>query len=331
MGGAALFVVAAGYLAIRLIQGTPAAGPVATATPDAPAQPSTEPSVQVEESVLNIPDVGPALAEARRSLETRDYRTAAARAEAVLALERGNVEGDRVLRAARDAVRRGDAAARELKAALDAGDPDQASAALKRLVTLDPHNPDMAALTLRVGDMVRLRAADAQRALDQARRQPPPSPVAPTSAPVQHSVAPPTTLPVPTPPPATAPPVTLPAAAPPTSMSPAQMDAARKAIRGVLEEYRSAVETRNADYLRRVAPGVDHEALRSAFAAVASMEVKIEVKDVSVSQGGETATAICLVTYTPKPKPAGRIAPTPTTFRLRRSGNVWIIEDVARK
>ena len=114
-------------------------------------------------------------------------------------------------------------------------------------------------------------------------------------------------------------------------MSPAQMDAARKAIRGVVEEYRSAVETRNADYLRRLAPGVDHEALRAAFAAVASMEVKIEVKDVNVSPNGDTATASCLVTYMPKPRPAGRISPVPTTFRLRRSGNVWIIEDVSRK
>jgi hypothetical protein len=32
----------------------------------------------------------------------------------------------------------------------------------------------------------------------------------------------------------------------------------------------------------------------------------------------------------PKPKPAGGVKPVPTTFRLRRAGDVWIIDDVSR-
>jgi hypothetical protein len=97
----------------------------------------------------------------------------------------------------------------------------------------------------------------------------------------------------------------------------------------VLDEYRAAFETRNADALRTVQPGVDYDAMKSVFATVTGYTVRIDVKEVTVS--GDTGLARCVVTYNPVPKPAGRIQPVPTTFHLRRRGDVWLIERLERK
>jgi tetratricopeptide (TPR) repeat protein len=261
------------------------------------------------------------VAEARRSLEAHDYRSAAARAEAALVQTPGDPDAERLLGEARAALRRGEAAARDLRQVLDSGDADRASQALGRLMDMDPRNPELPRLTLRVNQLLKEQAVAAQRALDQARQQPPIVP--PRTASPPATPAPPTPAP-PTPAPATAAPVV-----PSIALTPAQVEAARKDIRGVLQEYQTAVETRNAEYLRRLAPGLDYETLRTTFAAVAGMDVKIDVKDVSVS--GDTAAAQCLVTYTPNPRPAGKLKPVPTLFRLKRVGAVWIIEEVLRR
>ena len=329
-GGAAVLVVAAGLVGVLLTREAQSpVPPPATAAPSSPVPPSAAPSA--EPSAQPPLDLGPAVAEARRSLEARDYRTALSRAEAVLAMDRGNAAAEKVLGDARDAIRTGDAAARDLRSALDARDADRASSALKRLGSVDPRNPELAALTVRVGDVVSRRAAEAQRALQEAeaRRRAPPATPAPTprATPVPQATAPPPT-PHPTPPPPTVPTAPPPTAAP-APLTPAQVELARRAIRGVLDEYRTAVGTLNAEYLRRLHPKVDYEGMRANFGNVQEIDVKIDVKDVAVAAAGDTATAQCLVTYTPKPKPVGRMKPVPTTFKLRRTGtNLWIIDEV---
>jgi hypothetical protein len=97
----------------------------------------------------------------------------------------------------------------------------------------------------------------------------------------------------------------------------------------VLDEYRAAFETRNADALRAVQPGVDYEAMKQVFATVTGYTVRLEVKDVVVK--GDSAQARCVVTYSPVPKPAVKIQPVPTVFHLRRSGDLWVIERLERR
>jgi hypothetical protein len=117
-------------------------------------------------------------------------------------------------------------------------------------------------------------------------------------------------------------------AAPATPVTPQTEAQARQSIQGALEAYRAAFESLSADALRAIHPTVDYDTMKARFASVTAFEVKMKVQSISVQ--GEIATAACLVTYTPKPKPAGRIPPVATTFYLKRSGAVWIIDRVSR-
>jgi eukaryotic-like serine/threonine-protein kinase len=326
VGAAGAVAVGIAYAAFRISQGS-APSPSPSSPAASPIPPTLSSSVRVQGSVsVSSPtaDHGEALAQARRSLQARDYRATVERLEPVLAGAPRNEDARRLLDEAQVALRRGEAAARELDAALDAGDAGRASTALARLQALDPRHPDLPALSVRLNEALRREALEAQRALEQARRQPPPTAPVTTMA-----AAPPTTAAPILPPPTTAPPATLPPVAAPVSLTAAQVEAARKTIRSVLAEYESAIETRNAEYLRRLAPGLDYEAMKANFTAVAGMDVKIDIQDVTVT--GDTATADCLVTYTPNPKPVGRIRPVPTLFRLKQAGAVWVIEDVKRR
>jgi eukaryotic-like serine/threonine-protein kinase len=329
VGAAVVVALGLGYLTLRLSQDAPVSPPASPA----PSLRSVAPgvgSVRAEGSVaLSGGDRSQVLENARRSLVAKDYRAAVAQVEPVLARAPEDADARRLASEAQAALRRGEAAARDLDAALDAGNAGAASTALARLTALDPRHPDLAALTLRLNDALRREATDAQRALEQARRQPPPTTPATTVVAAPPVTAAPVTAP-PAPPPTTVAPPTTQAAAPaPAALTPAQLEAARKTIRGVLGEYESALESRNAEYLRRLAPGLDYEAMKASLAAVAGMDVKIEIRDVAVV--GDTATADCLVTYTPNPKPVGKIKPVPTLFRLKQSGAVWVIENVQRR
>ncbi len=327
VGAAGVLALGVGYAAFRVSQpATPAPRPGPTLTPP-PLH--AESSISAKGSVSGPgADHGEVLAEARRSLGEKDYRATVTRAEPVLAKVPGNADARELLDAANTGLRRGEAAARELDAALDAGDTARASVALNRLSALDPRHPDLHTFTLRLNEALRREAADAQRVRDQERAQPLPTPT--RVAPPPPTAAP-TTAPALPPPTAAPPPVptsTLAPVAPPPSSTPAQVEAARKAIRGVLAEFEVALETRNAEYLRRLAPGLDYEVYKASF-ALAGLDVKIEIRDVTVA--GDTATADCLVTYTPNPKPARKITPTPTVFRLKHAGAVWVIEEVKRR
>jgi serine/threonine protein kinase/tetratricopeptide (TPR) repeat protein len=166
-----------------------------------------------------------------------------------------------------------------------------------------------------------------ERALRAEQVVPPPvsKPTAPppAPAPAPTTLAPPTTAPAPTPATTLPPPPTL----PPT---PAQSEASsRQAIRGVLDEYRQAFESRNAEALKAVQPGVDYEAIKKVFSEVTAYAVKIQVQNVAV--GANTATASCVVTYSPTPKPAGKIKPVTTVFHLKKTGDLWLIEKLERK
>jgi tetratricopeptide (TPR) repeat protein len=163
--------------------------------------------------------------------------------------------------------------------------------------------------------------AQARDAFQRAQKAAP----TPTLAAVRPPVAAPPVTVVQNPPQSLpAPPVTAPSPAAP-QLSEA---ATKQAIRGVLDEYRQSFENRNADALRTVQPGIDYDQVKQTFAAVTAFGVRLEVGDVTVN--GTSATARCLVTYSPVPKPAGKTKPVPTVFHLKKTGDLWLIERLER-
>jgi serine/threonine-protein kinase len=278
-------------------------------TPAASALPPSAPAVAVAPTVAptpapraTVPPGQAATAAATRSLRERDYRSALSQAEEALRGDPGSAPARRVVAEARQALAAAQAVKDDLRRGLESKESARATQALTRLVSLDPRDPDLPALTARLDELVRAQSQEAARAREQALR---------AEA---------------TPPPfATPSPAVRPSPPPPAAQS---ETAARQAIRGVLDEYRAAFETRNADALRAVQPGVDYDAMKSVFATVTGYTVRIDVREVVVT--GDSGLARCVVTYNPVPKPAGRIQPVPTTFHLRRRGDVWLIERLER-
>ncbi len=273
--------------------------------------------------VMPPPGLSP-LERTRRLLQEHDYRGALAEAEAGLRVSSGDVDLQRLRTEAEAAVRRGEAAARQVRAALDARDGPGAAAALARLLEVDPRGPQVPALTQGVKQVL----------AGVGGRPPAPTlkpPVTVATGPLATS--PPVTVPPATSPPVTTPPTTVrppPSTAGPPTPSAAELEAGnRQAIRGVLNEYREAFEALNVDALRTIHPSVDYAAMKSAFTSVTGYTVKVQIRDIRL-QGAEAAVADCLVTYSPIPKPSGKPKPVPTIFHLKKVGTVWRIDRVQR-
>jgi hypothetical protein len=321
LGVAAAAVVAVGVAAAilwsvlpRPVPPTPVPTPAASVA--SPAAPSVSPAPRL-----------PSLEAVERDLSDRNYRAVLEQADAILAVDAGNTGARGLRERAQGALRESQSLRDAVHRELDRADAAAASQALTRLVKLDPRHPELLALTTRLNDLLAAQAEQARRAADARRAASSAAPVA-SAPPTTLAVVtlPPATLPPPTGPPAT----TLPPATLPPAPKPVQSEAAaRQAIRGVLDEYRAAFETRNADALRAVQPGVDYEAMKQVFATVTGYTVRLEVKDVVVK--GDSAQARCVVTYSPVPKPAVKIQPVPTVFHLRRSGDLWVIERLERR
>ena len=111
---------------------------------------------------------------AKRDLDDKNYAGAAAQAEQALKLAPTNAEALRVKAAAAESLRDLDAAATEAKARFEAGDMDAASAALGRILALDPKHPVATELSARLNQFFQQQAEqarrDASRARDQAER-----------------------------------------------------------------------------------------------------------------------------------------------------------------
>ncbi len=267
--------------------------------------------------------------DARRALDARSYREAARRAEEVLDQDASNADARSILTEATNALRQIEEARSRVTAALQAGDAEAASRALSRLRELDPQDQSLPDLTGRIDGLLKSRLEQARQAEDRARL----ASTAPAQNPQTTRVQPPAV---------TLPPVTLPhppvtlapnVATPPVTQPvvPAQSEAAaRQAVRGVLEEYRTAFESLNAEAIRAVQPSADVGALKANFGSVTAYNVKMQVRGIAFD-GPAVARASCVMTYSPVPKPSGKIPPVPTTFHLRRSGEVWLIEKIVRQ
>ena len=276
--------------------------PAPAAQPAAPSPPAPAPSPRSTDGLVR---------EGRRRLVERDLRGARAAAQAALAAVPGDGASLRLLDEATAALEAGEVEARRARTALDTGDAAQASAALQRLGQVDPRHPQLGLLGLQLTTLL--------ERLGRERAAAPATTVA-AAPPTTLAAAPAGAMTTGLPSASVEPEPARPAAA---GATPAQKEAAQRAIRSSLEIYRSAFERRNADALRGIHPGVDYQHYKGLFANVQSYEVKLQVQELNVEADG--GSAVCLVTYSPKPKPAGRMAPVRQRFVMRRSGEVWII------
>ena len=133
--------------------------------------------------------------------------------------------------------------------------------------------------------------------------------------------------PAPPPPPAQAP---APAPVPPPPPS-AQVDKpVDPGVRDALLQYATALESLDADAVKKVQPSIDVEGLKRAFREMRSLDVDIDNIRLLSSEAG-SARVSCRVAQTLTPKVGTRQTTSVTrVLRLRRQDSGWIIQGFER-
>lgn len=118
----------------------------------------------------------------------------------------------------------------------------------------------------------------------------------------------------------------LAAAAGPQAANPA----VEPAVREALQRYAAALESLDADAVKKVQPSIDVEGLRRAFGEMRALEVDID--EIRVLSGDRASARVsCRVTQTLTPKAGSRQKSTVTrVVRLQQQGNGWIIQNFER-
>jgi len=98
----------------------------------------------------------------------------------------------------------------------------------------------------------------------------------------------------------------------------------------LLEQYSKALESLDADAVKKVQPSADAATLRNAFRQMRSLEVDIdEVTVLSATEG--TARVSCRVKQTLVPRAGSKQMTTVTrVLRLKREQDAWLIETFER-
>lgn len=101
-------------------------------------------------------------------------------------------------------------------------------------------------------------------------------------------------------------------------------------IKDALQQYATALESLDAEQVKKVQPTVDVEGLRRAFREMRELKVAIDsVKVLSID--GAVARVSCRVLQTLTPKAGTRQTSTVTrVFRLRKQEAVWLIDGFER-
>jgi serine/threonine protein kinase len=296
------------------------------------------------------------LALAATSLQSQNYRAAAAYAGEVLAIEPENAEARRIASEARGQLARFDDAIGEARTRLAASDPSGAARALETARALDPTAPTVIELSGTLADLVRSRQAARD---DRASSRPAPQPAAPASpppavsAPVPVSSTAPSTVPVvvtpPSPPqpapapapaatpappvaPTPAPPSPAPSTAPPTPPAPtAEQDEA--AIRRVTATYARAIETKDLNLFRSIKPNLSREEerrLEEGFRVVTSQRVNLTV--LTIERQANQATVVVQRRDTIVAGGREQTAESRQTLQLSRAGagagTGWVITEI---
>jgi hypothetical protein len=129
----------------------------------------------------------------------------------------------------------------------------------------------------------------------------------------------------------TTPPPARPPVPPAQPIAPAPpQSAVEVAARDVLQQYSAALESLDADQVKKTQPTVDAEGLRRAFREMRELRVSIDNVKV-LSTEGPIVRVSCRVTQTLTPK-AGTKTTTALTrvLRLRRQEAVWVIDGFER-
>ncbi len=105
---------------------------------------------------------------AQTKLEVKDYNAAAAEAQQVLQLEPGNAEALAVQKQVRGILQQLDEAANQARAAVKAGNLEEASRALERVLAIDPQHPVAAELSKQLDSRFRIQADQARQAMKRS-------------------------------------------------------------------------------------------------------------------------------------------------------------------
>ena len=105
------------------------------------------------------------------------------------------------------------------------------------------------------------------------------------------------------------------------------MDAA---VREALQQYSTALESLNAEQVKKIYPAVDSENLKRAFKEMRELKVTIDTIKV-LSTDGATTRVSCRVTQALTPKAGTKQNNTVTrVLRLRRQDTAWLIDGFER-
>jgi hypothetical protein len=131
-----------------------------------------------------------------------------------------------------------------------------------------------------------------------------------------------------------APPQGQPPAQPPppagAAPAPAPDRALETAARAVLQQYSAALESLDAELVKKVQPSVDVEGLKKAFANMRELKVTIENVRILSSEGPSIRVS-CRVVQALTPRAGAKHNTTVTrVLRLRRQEAVWVIDGFER-
>lgn len=101
-------------------------------------------------------------------------------------------------------------------------------------------------------------------------------------------------------------------------------------IRDMLQRYSAALESLDANAVKKVQPAIPVESLMKAFSDM--RELKVDIDAVRVLSGdASTARVSCRVTQTLTPKVGTKQTTTVTrVMRIRRDADMWVIDGFER-
>ena len=106
--------------------------------------------------------------------------------------------------------------------------------------------------------------------------------------------------------------------------------AAEADVRDTLQRYSAALESLDANAVKKVQPSIPAESLAKAFRDMRELDVTIDMIRV-LSLDGATARVSCRVTQTLTPKAGAKRTTTVTrVMRLKRNQDFWIIDGFER-
>jgi len=106
--------------------------------------------------------------------------------------------------------------------------------------------------------------------------------------------------------------------------------AAEAAVRETLQKYSAALESLDADAVKKVQPSIPTDSLTKAFKDMRELKVDIDTVRL-LSMNGTTARVSCRVTQTLTPRVGSKRTTAVTrVMRLRRDADSWVIDGFER-